>query len=138
MQFLLPNQRCGFVSKKKFSLRKRIKSFAYAFAGVRLVFAQEHNAWIHAVATICVVVAGFLFRISRLEWIAVVICIAMVISAEIINSSLERMADFVQPERDDRIKEIKDLGAAAVLVCAIASTIVGIVIFLPKIIAIIS
>lgn len=138
MQFLLPNQRCGFVSKKKFSLRKRIKSFAYAFAGLRLVFRQEHNAWIHATAAICVVVAGFLFRISQLEWIAVVICIAMVISAEIINSSLERMADFVQPERDDRIKEIKDLGAAAVLVCAIASTIVGIVIFLPKIIAIIS
>lgn len=48
------------------------------------------------------------------------------------------MADFVQPEKDNRIKEIKDLGAAAVLVCAIASTIVGIVIFLPKIIAIIS
>lgn len=138
MQFLLPNQRCGFVSREKFSLRKRIKSFAYAFAGLRLVFRHEHNAWIHATAAICVVVAGFVFRISSLEWIAVVICIGMVISAEIINSSLERMADFVQPERDDRIKEIKDLGAAAVLVCAIASTIVGIVIFLPKIIAIIS
>ncbi len=138
MQFLLPNQRCGFVSREKFSLRKRIKSFAYAFAGLRLVFRQEHNAWIHATAAICVVVAGFLFRISSLEWIAVVICIAMVISAEIINSSLERMADFVQPEMDNRIKEIKDLGAAAVLVCAIASAIVGIVIFLPKIIAFVS
>lgn len=138
MQFLLPNQRCGFVSKDKFSLRKRIKSFTYAFAGLRLVFAHEHNAWIHAVATICVVVAGFLFRISLLEWTVVVICIAMVISAEIINSSLERMADFVQPEKDNRIKEIKDLGAAAVLVCAIASIIVGIVIFLPKIIAFVS
>ena len=138
MQFLLPNQRCGFVSKDKFSLRKRIKSFTYAFSGLRLVFAHEHNAWIHAVATICVVVAGFLFRISLLEWTVVVICIAMVISAEIINSSLERMADFVQPEMDNRIKEIKDLGAAAVLVCAIASVIVGIVIFLPKIIAFVS
>lgn len=135
MQFLLPNQRCDFVSREKFSLRKRIKSFAYAFAGLRLVFRQEHNAWIHATAAICVVVAGFVFRISSLEWIAVVICIGMVISAEIINSSLERMADFVQPERDDRIKEIKDLGAAAVLLCAIASAIVGIIIFLPKIIA---
>ncbi|MEE1203148.1 MAG: diacylglycerol kinase family protein, partial [Bacteroidales bacterium] len=72
---------------------------------------------------------------SLLEWTVVVICIAMVISAEIINSSLERMADFVQPEKDNRIKEIKDLGAAAVLVCAIASVIVGIIIFLPKIIA---
>ncbi len=135
MQFLLPNQRCGFVSKDKFSLRKRIKSFTYAFVGLRLVFANEHNAWIHAVATICVVVASFLFRISLLEWTVVVICIAMVISSEIINSSLERMADFVQPEKDNRIKEIKDLGAAAVLVCAIASVIVGIIIFLPKIIA---
>lgn len=126
------------MSREKFSLRKRIKSFAYAFAGLRLVFRQEHNAWIHATAAICVVVAGFVFRISSLEWIAVVICIAMVISAEIINSSLERMADFVSTERNNKIKEIKDLGAAAVLVCAIAAAIVGIVIFLPKIIAFVS
>ncbi|MBQ2376030.1 MAG: diacylglycerol kinase family protein [Bacteroidales bacterium] len=126
------------MSKDKFSLRKRIKSFTYAFEGLRLVFAHEHNAWIHVVATICVVVAGFLFRISSLEWTVVLICIAMVISSEIINSSLERMADFVQPEMDNRIKEIKDLGAAAVLVCAIASVIVGIIIFLPKIIAFVS
>ena len=70
-----------------------------------------------------------------MEWVAVVIVIGMVFAAEIINSSIERTADFVKAERDDRKRDIKDLGAAAVLVCAIAAAVVGIIIFLPKIIA---
>ena len=78
---------------------------------------------------------GFFFRISPMEWIAVVIVIGMVFSAEIINSSLERTADFVKAERDDRKRDIKDLGAAAVLGCAIAALITGLIIFVPKIIA---
>lgn len=81
------------------------------------------------------VAMGFLFRISPMEWIAVVIVIGMVLSAEILNSSLERTADFVKAERDDRKRDIKDLGAAAVLVCAIAAAVIGIIIFLPKIVA---
>ena len=78
---------------------------------------------------------GILFRISLMEWIAVVIVIGMVFSAEIINSSLERTADFVKAERDDRKRDIKNLGAAAVLVCAMAALITGLIIFVPKIIA---
>ena len=123
------------MNNEKFSLKKRIKSFSYAFAGLRVLFREEHNSWIHATAALLAIVMGFLFRISPMEWIAVVIVIGMVFAAEIINSSIERTADFVKAERDDRKRDIKDLGAAAVLVCAIAAAVVGIIIFLPKIIA---
>ena len=123
------------MNKEKFSIKKRIKSFSYAFAGLKVLFREEHNSWIHATATVLVVAAGFLFRISYMEWIAILIVIGMVFSAEIINSSLERTADFVKAERDDRKRDIKDLGAAAVLVCAIIAAIVGIIIFLPKILS---
>lgn len=123
------------MKNEKFSIKKRIKSFSYAFAGLKVLFREEHNSWIHAVAAVMAIVAGFLFRISYMEWIAVLIVIGMVISAEILNSSLERTADFVKAERDDRKRDIKDLGAAAVLVCAIVAALVGLIIFLPKILA---
>ena len=123
------------MKNEKFSIKKRIKSFSYAFAGLKVLFREEHNSWIHAVAAVLAVAMGFLFRISPMEWIAVVIVIGMVFAAEIINSSIERTADFVKAERDDRKRDIKDLGAAAVLVCAIAAAVVGTIIFIPKIIA---
>ena len=122
------------MEQEKFSVKKRIKSFSYAFAGLKVLFKEEHNTRIHAVATLLVVAAGILFRITAGEWIAVVLCIGMVISAEAVNSSIERCADFVKQERDDRKRDIKDLGAAAVLVCAIAAAVVGCIIFIPYLI----
>ncbi len=122
---------------EQFSLKKRIKSFEYAFAGLRVLLREEHNSWIHLAAAVCVGVAGIFFHISPMEWIAVVIVIGMVIASEIINSSLERTADFIKAERDDRKRDIKDLGAAAVLVSAITAAIVGMIVFLPKIITLI-
>ena len=122
------------MEQEKFSVKKRIKSFSYAFARLKVLFKEEHNARIHAVATLLVVAAGILFRITAGEWIAVVLCIGMGISAEAVNSSIERCADFVKQERDDRKRDIKDLGAAAVLVCAIAAAVVGCIIFIPYLI----
>lgn len=122
------------MQQEKFSIKKRIKSFSYAFAGLKVLFKEEHNARIHAVASLLVVAAGILFHITAGEWIAVVLCIGMVVSAEIVNSSIERCADFVKQERDDRKRDIKDLGAAAVLVCAIAAAVVGCIIFIPYLI----
>lgn len=122
------------MNNESFSIKKRVKSFSYAFAGLKVLFKEEHNSWIHTVATICAIIAGIVLRISVMEWIAVIIVIGMVITAEIINTSLERTADFIKAERDDRKRDIKDLGAAAVLVCAITAAIIGIIIFLPKII----
>lgn len=115
-----------------FTFRKRLRSFRYAFHGIWLLVTKEHNAWIHCFAAICVVVAGLLLEISKMEWIACVSMIGAVMAAEAINSALEAMADFVSPEYSEAIKRTKDLAAGAVLLLAIAAAIVGGIIFFPK------
>ena len=114
--------------------RARLRSFRYAFAGIRLLFSEEHNARIHATITLLVVVAGVMLRVSPMEWAVVVICIGMVLAAEAFNSAIERVADYLTTERDDRIRDIKDLAAGAVLLCAIAAAIVGLIVFVPHIV----
>ncbi|MDR0811898.1 MAG: diacylglycerol kinase family protein [Paludibacter sp.] len=116
-----------------FSFKKRLKSFAYAFNGLKILLKEEHNARIHLVITILVVVAGFVFKISDYEWTAVLLCIGLVFSLEIINSALENLCDFVSPQKHEIIKKVKDLSAAAVLFSAIISVIIGGIVFLPKI-----
>ena len=117
-----------------FTFRKRLRSFGYAFNGIRLLITREHNAWIHCFVAVCVVVAGILLGLSEMEWIAVVIVIGAVLAAEAVNSALEAIADFVSPEYSEAIKRTKDLAAGAVLIIAIAA-IVGGIIFFPKLIA---
>ncbi len=121
------------MKQSNFSIKQRIKSFTHAFNGLRIVFIEEHNARIHLLAAIIAIVLGFVLHINAMEWVAIVFAIAMVLSMEIINTSIENIADFISPEKDDMIKKIKDLSAAAVLITAIAALIVGIIIFAPKI-----
>ena len=120
------------MKEEKFSLRKRIKSFKYAFSGLKILIREEPNAKIHFFVTVCVLIAGFVFRISGGEWMAVILCIGLVIALELINSAIENLSDFVSPEKHEMIKKVKDLSAGAVLVGAIASAIVGLIVFLPK------
>lgn len=121
-----------------FTLRKRLKSFKFAFNGIRLLITREHNAWIHCFAAICVIIAGFAFDISTTEWIAVTFAIGTVLAAEAVNSSIEAIADLVSPEYNEAIKRTKDLAAGAVLIFAISAAIVGLIIFVPKIMEIFS
>ncbi|MDR3262014.1 MAG: diacylglycerol kinase family protein [Tannerella sp.] len=120
---------------KKFSLRRLIKSFGYAFHGIRLMILQEQNARIHLFVTCCVVIAGCCFHLSAAEWVAVVIAIGSVIAAEAFNTSIEALSDMVSPQYSENIKQVKDFAAGAVLTVAGAAIIVGFIIFLPKIIA---
>lgn len=119
---------------QKFSIRKRIKSFLFAFNGLKILMTEEHNARIHLVAAICAVIASIVFEISAFEWIAVMVAIGLVFALELMNSAIERIADFVAPEKNEKIKKIKDLSAAGVLISAITALIVGLIVFLPKII----
>jgi diacylglycerol kinase (ATP) len=119
---------------KPFSIRSRIKSFSYAFAGLRRFVWQEHNARIHLAATIAVVIAAFLLHVSRLESIALTLVVGGVWATEMLNTCLEAMSDLICPEEHPTIKFIKDLAAGAVLVAAITAVIVGLIIFIPKII----
>jgi diacylglycerol kinase (ATP) len=117
-----------------FTLRKRLRSFGYAFHGIFLLVTQEANAWIHCFAAVCVIVAGFFFDISVTEWIAVIFAIGMVLAAEAVNSAVEALADRVTQEYDEAIKRTKDLASGAVLILAIAAAIIGCIIFIPKIV----
>lgn len=122
------------MDNKPFSIKDRLRSFRYAFKGVVVLFAREHNARIHAVATVCVVGAGFLFGISRMEWVAVVIAIGMVLAAEAINAAIEYLADFVSPGHNEYIGKAKDVAAGAVLIMAICAVVIALIIFIPKVI----
>jgi diacylglycerol kinase len=120
------------MTHKKFSITDRLKSFKYAFNGLRILFKEEHNARIHAFITFMVLFAAYLLKISALEWIALLFAIGLVISQEIINTAIEHIANFILPGKDHQIKIIKDLSAAAVLITAIIAVIIGFIIFIPK------
>ena len=116
-----------------FTLRKRLKSFTYAFNGIKLLIRHEHNAWIHCFAAVCVIISGYLLQLTPYEWIAVTFAIGMVLAAEAVNSSIEALCDLVSPGYNEAIKKSKDMAAGAVLLLAIAAAIVGLIIFVPKI-----
>jgi|ERR1019366_6358280 diacylglycerol kinase len=122
------------MKQKKFSLMKRLNSFFYAFNGLRILIKEEHNSWIYFIAIIGAIIASLLFKINRYEWIAITFSIGLVISLEIINSAIENIADFISPGKNERIKRIKDLSAAAVLISALTALIIGLIVFIPKIV----
>lgn len=114
--------------------KKRILSFKYAFQGVSTLFRETPNALIHLIMAVLAILFGFVFSISATEWLAVIIVIGLVFTSEAINTSIETLADFVSKERNESIKKVKDLAAAGVLLAAIAALLIGIIVFLPKII----
>lgn len=120
------------MNNPKFSIIDRIKSFKYAFNGLKLFFINDHNGRVHLFATIVAIGLSFYLKISGLEWIAILAVISAVFVAEILNSALEKLADVVSPDYHPKIKVVKDLAAAAVLVAAFLSVAVGFIVFLPK------
>ncbi len=120
------------IDNKKFSWRKRAKSFVYAFAGIKMLLKNEHNAWIHSAIAVCVIICGFLFNLSSYEWIHIIICIGIVLMAEAFNTAIETLADKVNPEQDPIIKKTKDVAAGAVLLVSLMAIAVGLIIFIPK------
>lgn len=125
-------------NKKPFRIQDRIQSIRYALQGLKHLLQSEHNARIHAVATICVIIISFLFRLQLGEWLWILACITWVWSAELFNTALERLCDRLHPERHPLIGQCKDLSSAAVLVLAIFSLMVAGIIFIPKIIILVA
>jgi diacylglycerol kinase (ATP) len=108
-----------------------LRSFTFAFSGLRAFASSEHNAWIHAAATILVIAAGVWLNLPRQEWLWLILAIGLVWMAEAFNTAIERLADVVTVERDPAIKRVKDLAAAAVLISAIMAALIGATIFWP-------
>ena len=128
--FFLRNLRT--IKFKNRFMKKRLKSFRYAFRGIRVVFGTEANMQIHIVITILVIVCGIVFSISLTEWMFCLLCIGLVVSAEMINTALENVVDLASPEQHPLAGKAKDIAAGAVLICAIISVLIGLLIFVPK------
>ncbi len=118
--------------EKRFSWKARLRSFVYAGHGLRALFRTEHNAWIHFAVTILVFVMAVLLKVSTGEAVALILVMAMVWMAELFNTAIEKIMDFLSAEQHPLIKTVKDLAAAAVLIAAIAAFVVGCLIFIPK------
>ena len=120
------------MKQKTLSLQSRISSFGFAFRGIFKFFQQEPNAWIHLAATSCVFIAAVYFDVSNSEMIALIIVSAFVWVAEIFNTVIERIMDFISVKKEPEIEFIKDLAAGAVLISAITAIVVGAIVFIPK------
>jgi diacylglycerol kinase (ATP) len=110
-------------------ITSRIKSFRNAFAGWGYVIHTQKNAWIHALATVCVILLGIWLKISSINWSILVLTITAVWIAEFLNSSLEVIVDLASPQFHPLAKIAKDVAAAAVLIAAISSVLIGIIVF---------
>ncbi len=117
-----------------FSIPKRIKSFKFAFKGIRYLIGTQHNMWIHLTAALIVVAVGFYFSISTVEWVLVSLTIGMVFTAEAFNTAIELLVDKISPQFHPLAGRIKDVAAGAVLIAAVVAVVAGFLIFLPKII----
>jgi diacylglycerol kinase (ATP) len=118
-----------------FQFTGRIRSFRYAIAGIFRMIRCQHNAWIHFVATIGVVVAGLSFQLSRAEWCWIVLAISIVWTAEALNTAFEFLADAATPSFHPIVRDAKDVAAGAVLITAVAAVVIGAIIFWPHVAA---
>ena len=114
-------------------MKKIRNSFKYAIEGIWTSFKTERNMKIHIFIMILVIIAGIILKINKSEWIICIILFAIVIGSELFNTSIETIVDMVMPEKNEKAKIARDVSAGAVLVVAIGAAIIGLVIFVPRI-----
>lgn len=122
----------GFNDKN--TMRKFFKSFSYSFSGIAHAFKYEQNFRLHLISLLLVTLAGWYFNISGNEWLWIITAAGLVIFSELFNTAIEVLVDLVSPAIHPKAKIVKDVSAAAVLVAAIVALVIGLVIFIPKLI----
>ena len=122
-------------NRKQMKGLKRLKSsLGFAYEGIKYSFKDEQSIKIHFLVSILVIIASIIFRISIIEWIIVIFCIGLMLAFELINTSIEAVVDLITEEKKPLAKVAKDVIAGASVVFALTSVIIGIIIFLPKLI----
>lgn len=121
--------------KKQKGIAKFINSFKYPIKGLRYAYRNEQNLAVDVGVALIVIIAGFIFRINVTEWAILILTVGLVISCELVNTAIEAVVDLVTEEYHPLAKVAKDTAAAAVFVFAIISVVIGLIIFLPKVIA---
>jgi len=122
---------------KSFSLSERLRSFGHAFRGIGLVFRSQHNAWVHAAASVAVVVLGIVLDLPASSWCWLVLAMGAVWTSEAINTAIERLADAAVPDVHPLIRDAKDAAAGAVLLAAMAAVVIGLLVLGPPLWALI-
>jgi diacylglycerol kinase len=112
-------------------LKSRAKSFRYAFAGWWFVIRTQRNAWIHAVISVAVILVSFWLRLAPRDWAVIVLAIALVWTAEFLNTALEAVVDLASPQQHYLARVGKDVGAAAVLIAAFSAALIGLLVLGP-------
>jgi len=112
-------------------LKTRARSFRYAFGGWWYVIRTQRNAWIHAVVSLAVLGIAIWLGLNRYDWALIIIAIAMVWTAEFINTALEAIVDLASPEQHELARISKDVGASAVLIAAGSAALIGLIILVP-------
>jgi diacylglycerol kinase (ATP) len=120
------------MAKESF-IKNRIKSVGFALRGALLLIRTEASIQVQVLIAVVMTAVGFYFDISNTEWIVQILTIAVIMGAEGLNTAIEKMSDYIQPEFDKKIGVIKDVSAGAVMLVSIAATIIGFIIYLPKI-----
>ncbi len=115
----------------QYDFKKQLRSFGYAWKGIRCCVGKEQNLSFHLIATVLTVIAGFLLDIARTDWMIVILCIGVVIAAELFNTAIEKLVDLVSPQQHPVAGLVKDIAAGAVLVCAATAAIIGLIVFIP-------
>ena len=113
----------------------RLRSVTYALRGIRIMIVSQHNAWIHLAATLAVVAAGVMLRLSWAEWCWIVLAIVSVWTAEALNTAFEFLTDVASPGFHPVAGKAKDVAAGSVLLAAAGAVVIGLLIFGPKLIA---
>ena len=121
----MPSKRQGYIAR-------RIYAFKYAARGAWLLLRREPSIQVQAAIGLLVTVAGFYFDISAIEWIMQTLAITLVMGVEAINTALEELADYIQPNHDQKIGRLKDVAAGAVLFVAFGAVVTGCLIYIPK------
>jgi diacylglycerol kinase (ATP) len=114
-----------------FSFSARVQSFKWAFRGVGIMLKSQQNAWIHAVASVLVLITGAFFCLTAQQWCWLVLAIMAVWTAEALNTALELLADAATPEFHPLVEKAKDVAAGAVLISAMGSVVIGIIVLGP-------
>jgi diacylglycerol kinase len=123
------------MNQDKFSLKSRLGSFKFAVHGLVSLIKNEHNSRIHLIVAFAAIIIGIILNLNQYEWALLIVVIGIVFISELLNSSIESLADHINPEWNELIRRAKDYSAAAVLVSAVIAIVVGALIFLPRIIA---
>ena len=113
-------------------MKKFLLGFVYAFQGLTVLLKTERNFKFHLIAFVSVFITGIYFQIEKSEWLAIFIISAVVLTAEALNTAIEKLCNHLNPEIHPSIKEVKDISAAAVLISSIVAVLIAGIIFLPK------